>query len=305
MRRGWDSDDLLSINLEVVESLELPLHDAGMSTPLPNPTRPAGALLREWRQRRRLSQLACALDAEISQKHLSFVESGRSRPSREMVLHLTERLGVPLRERNAIMLAAGYAPVFRERSLDDPALAPARAAVELILEGHEPYPALAVDRCWTLVSANRAVGRLLGLVGDAELLKPPVNVLRLSLDPGGLAPCIVNLAEWRAHVLERLRQQVSLTGDYALAALRASLLYLPAPEAANTPDPAATLGGVAVPLCLRTPSGVLSLISTTTVFGTPVDVTLSELALETFFPADEETADALRVMAGQAHRPQF
>lgn len=268
-----------------------------MSLATTHPTRAAGALLREWRQRRRLSQLECAMEAEISQKHLSFVESGRSRPSREMVLHLTERLNVPLRERNAIMLAAGYAPVFPERGLDDPALAPARAAIDAILRGHEPYPALAVDRRWTLVSANRPVARLLGLVADAALLEAPVNVLRLSLAPGGLAPHIVNLAEWRGHVLERLRQQVSLSGDHALAALRASLMRLPGPEATEGPQPVNTLGGVAMPLMLRTPAGVLSLISTVTVFGTPVDVTLSELALETFFPADEQTAAALRVLA--------
>lgn len=268
-----------------------------MSASAINPTRAAGALLREWRQRRRLSQLACALEAEISQKHLSFIESGRSRPSRHMVLHLAERLGVPLRERNAIMLAAGYAPVFPERSIDDPALAPARGAIEMILRGHEPYPALAVDRHWTLVSANRPVRTLLGLVTDAALLEPPVNVLRLSLAPGGLAPHIVHLADWRAHVLERLRQQVSLSGDPALAVLRAELLRLPGPHAQQGQDAAATLGGVAVPLELRTPAGTLSLISTVTVFGTPVDVTLSELALEMFFPADEASAEMLRRMA--------
>jgi transcriptional regulator with XRE-family HTH domain len=297
MHRGSDLQDLTSIKPEVIGLPVYQAHDDGMSVAMPTPTRPAGSLLREWRQRRRLSQLACALEAEISQKHLSFVESGRSRPSREMVLHLTERLGVPLRERNAIMLAAGYAPVFPERSLDDPALGPARAAVELILKGHESYPALAVDRRWTLLGANAAVGRLLGLVADPELLQPPVNVLRLSLAPGGLAPHIVNLAEWRGHVLERLRQQVSLTGDHGLAALHAALQRLPGPETAPAPDFASTLGGVAVPLRIRTPEGVLSLISTTTVFGTPVDVTLSELALETFFRADEETAAALRAMA--------
>jgi transcriptional regulator with XRE-family HTH domain len=272
-------------------------HDGGMSLAMTSPSRAAGTLIRQWRLRRRLSQLACALEAEISQKHLSFIESGRSQPSREMVLHLAERLDVPLRERNTIMLAAGFAPVFPERSLDDPALAPARAAVEMILKGHEPYPALAVDRRWTLVAANSAVRKLLGLVADEALLAPPVNVLRLSLAPGGLAPHIVNLAEWRAHVLERLRQQVAFSGDHQLAALRDALARLPGPSTIAGHDPAETLGGIAVPLRIRTPSGVLSLISATTVFGTPVDVTLSELALETFFPADEATAAALRAMS--------
>jgi transcriptional regulator with XRE-family HTH domain len=269
-----------------------------MSLAMTSPSRAAGILIRQWRQRRRLSQLACALDAEISQKHLSFIESGRSQPSREMVLHLAERLEVPLRERNAIMLAAGFAPVFPERSLDDPALAPARAAVEMILKGHEPYPALAVDRRWTLISANAAVGRLLGLVADPALLAPPVNVLKLSLAPGGLAPYIVNLFEWRAHVLERLRQQIATSGDHQLSQLREALKRLPGPAASPGHDSAETLGGVAVPLQIRSPAGVLSLISTTTVFGTPIDVTLSELALETFFPANEDTAAALRAMAG-------
>src|SRR5690606_12989390 len=172
---------------------------------------PVGRLLREWRHRRRLSQLDLALEAEISQKHLSFVESGRSVPSRDMVLRLAERLDVPLRERNAMLLAAGYAPVFPQRPLDDPALKPARQAIELILKGHEPFPALAIDLHWTLVAANESVPPLLTEIEDHALLKPPVNVLRLSLHPRGLAPRIANLVEWRAHLLERLRHQVALT----------------------------------------------------------------------------------------------
>jgi hypothetical protein len=210
------------------------------------------------------------------------------------VLRLAERLGVPLRERNALMVAAGYAPVFPERALDDPGLGPARQAVRMILDGHDPYPALAVDRHWHLVDSNAAVRRLLGLVADPALLAPPVNVLRLSLAPGGLAPHIVNLAEWGGHLLDRLRHQVALTGDPATAALLAELRALPMPAADATP---ADLGGVAVPLRLQTPGGLLSLIGTVTVFGTPTDVTLSELALESFFPADEETAARLRAAA--------
>jgi transcriptional regulator with XRE-family HTH domain len=278
-----------------------------MSLAITLPSRSAGTLIRQWRQRRRLSQLDCALEAEISQKHLSFIESGRSQPSRDMVLRLAERLDVPLRERNAIMLAAGFAPVFPERSLDDPALAPARAAVEMILKGHEPYPALAVDRHWSLVSANAAVQRLLGLVTDQTLLCAPVNVLRLSLAPGGLSPHIVNLAQWRAHVLERLRQQITLSGDHHLAALREALKRLPVPVGSDglDNDVVEKLGGIAVPLRIRTPAGTLSLISTTTVFGTPIDVTVSELALETFFPADEATAAALRTMAALASNGVF
>jgi len=258
-----------------------------------------GALLREWRQRRHLSQLALALDADVSQRHLSFVESGRAQASRELVLRLAERLEVPLRERNHLLLAAGYAPLFAERPLDDPALSAARRAVERVLAAHEPYPALAVDRQWRLVAANRAVAPLLAGVSPA-LLAPPVNVLRLSLHPDGLAPRIVNLAQWRAHLLERLAQQVAASADPALAALRDELRALPAPRtsAVRHPSIAGDGAGVFVPMQLATDAGVLSFLSTTTVFGTPVDVTLAELALECFFPADDATAAALARAAG-------
>jgi transcriptional regulator with XRE-family HTH domain len=264
-----------------------------MSQALAVPARTIGDHIREWRQRRRMSQLHFAMEAEISQKHLSFIESGRSSPSRDMVLRLAEHLQVPLRERNAMVLAAGYAPAYPERRLDDPALAPARQAIDLILKGHEPYPALAVDRHWMLIAANSAVQRLLALVSDAALLRPPANVLRLALDPGGLAPHIVNFGQWRAHLLERLREQVSLSGDDTLAALLASLRDLPNRDGSPRGN-ATTFGGIAVPLQLRTPGGVMSFISTTTVFGTPIDITLSEIALETFFPADAATAEMLR-----------
>jgi hypothetical protein len=207
-----------------------------------------------------------------------------------MLLHLAERLDVPLRERNALLLAAGYAPVFPERPLDDPALAAAREAVERILKAHEPFPALAVDRHWTLVTANAAVAPLLAGVTDASLLQPPVNVLRLSLHPGGLAPRIANLPEWRAHLLDRLRHQISVSGDPVLTDLLNELVALPAPTA-----PGVTFGSeIVVPLELVTEHGRISLLSTTTVFGTPVEVTLSELAIESFFPADATTAEILR-----------
>ncbi len=259
-----------------------------------------GPLIRDWRQQRRLSQLELALEAEISQKHLSFVESGRSQPSRDMVLLLAEHLGVPLRERNTLLLAAGYAPVYLERALEDPALQAAKAAIDLILTGHEPYPALAVDRHWTLLAANAAVAPLLALVVDAELLRPPVNVLRLALHPGGLAAATVNFDEWRAHILARLRQQVRIAADPVLADLLAELLAYPASTlgsgSGRVPMPAVE-PAIAVPLRLRVGDGVLSFISTTTVFGTPVDITLSELALETFFPADAATGAALRALA--------
>src|SRR5215831_17695493 len=202
--------------------------NAHVSTARAEPAKPlhVGEHLREWRQRRHLSQLDLAGDAEISARHLSFVETGRSSPSRDMVLHLAERLDVPLRERNVLLVAAGYAPAYTERSLDDPALAGVRKAVDLVLAGHAPYPALAIDRHWTLVSANEAVAPLLTGV-DAELLEPPVNVLRLSLHPAGLAPRIANLPEWRGHLLERLRRQIEVSGDAELARLMAELRAYP------------------------------------------------------------------------------
>lgn len=252
--------------------------------------KPIGDLLRDWRQKRHLSQLDLALEAEISTKHLSFIETGRAKPSRDMILHLAERLEVPLRERNTLLVAAGFAPKYQERALNDPALAAARQAVETILRAHEPWPALALDRHWHMVMANASVMPL--LVGiDAELLTPPVNVLRLSLHPGGLAPRIVNLGEWRGHLLARLQRQIEVSGDAVLADLRDELRALPMGGAHATPGDG---GAVAVPLRLKGPGGELSFLSTTTVFGTPVDITLSELALETFFPADAATAAALR-----------
>ena len=257
--------------------------------------RTVGDILREWRQRRRMSQLDLALEAEISTRHLSFVETGRAQPSREMVLHLAEQLEVPLRERNVILVAAGFAPVFPERALDDPAMAAARRAVDMILTGHEPYPALVVDPRWNLVAANRAVAPLLAGV-DPELLTEPLNVLKVALHPKGLAGRTVNFAEWRAHALERLRRQVELTADPGVIALLEELKTYPAPPAPDRrPE---DYGGVAVPFQLLTDDGVLSFFTTTTVFGTAVDITLSELTLETFFPADAATAEALRKLAG-------
>ena len=258
---------------------------------------PVGSLMREWRQRRRMSQLDLALEAEISARHLSFIETGRSQPSREMVLQLTDRLDIPLRERNVLLVAAGYAPVFPEKTLDDPALATVRQAVDLVLKGHEPFPALAVDRHWNLIASNAAVPPLL-IGADPSLLRPPINVLRLSLHPDGLAPRIANLAEWRAHLLARLRRQIEISADKVLVELLNELAALPAPlrkrPIALTDN---ELAGIVVPFRLVADGGILSFISTTTVFGTPVDITLSELALEAFFPADAATGEALRRLA--------
>jgi len=259
---------------------------------------PFGEHLRHWRQRRRLSQLDLAQEADISTRHLSFVETGRASPSREMVLRLSERLDIPLRERNALLVAAGFAPMYRERALDDPALAAARKAVELVLKGHEPCPALAVDRHWNLVAANASVPHLLAGV-DPALLAAPMNVLRLSLQPLGLAPKIANLGQWRSHLFERLRQQVNATGDPVLASLLEELRGYPVPEGVEDLKLDGELLGVAMPFRFQTDAGVLNFISTTTVFGTPVDVTLQELAVESFFPADEFTAQALRALANR------
>jgi transcriptional regulator with XRE-family HTH domain len=253
-----------------------------------------GDLVRSWREQRHLSQLDLAAEAEISQKHLSFIESGRSAPSREMVLHLAEHLDVPLRERNTMLLAAGFAPVFRGRHLSDPALAPAIASIGRLLKAHEPYPALTFDRHWTLVNANAAVAPLLA-PADPELIKPPVNVLRISLHPRGLAPLIVNLAEWRAHLLDRLKRQLRITRDPVLDKLLRELTgYQPGLEPPPVRPAPSSIEEIAVPLKLRTQRGLLSFLSTVTVFGTPVEITLSELTLEAFYPADEATAEALK-----------
>lgn len=253
---------------------------------------PFGRLLRQGRQRAGLSQLTLALQAEVSARHLSWLETGRATPSRAMVLCLAGQLAVPLRERNAWLAAAGYAPLYTERPLADPALAPARDALQRLLTAHEPWPALAVDRHWNLVAHNRPVALLLGAV-DATLRTPPVNVLRLSLHPLGLAPMIEQLAAWREHVLARLARQAGSSGDPVLRALLAELMALPLPAGTATADEA-WHDAVAVPLTLNTPWGRLAFLTTVTVFGAPHDVTLSELAIETLLPADEATATALR-----------
>jgi transcriptional regulator with XRE-family HTH domain len=254
--------------------------------------RPVGELVRQWRQRRRLSQLDLALEAEISTRHLSFVETGRSRPSRAMVLRLAEQLDLPLRERNHLLTAAGYAPVYAETALDTPALAAVRAAVRQVLTGHEPYPAVVVDRGWNLVDANASLALVTAGIAP-DLLAPPANVLRASLHPAGLAPRIANLGEWRAHLLGRLRRQIALTADLELARLydelRAYPCAQPVPEV-ELPGP----GDIVVPLRLRHDGRELAFFSIIATFGTPLDVTVAELAIESFFPADPDTEAVLR-----------
>ncbi len=253
-----------------------------------------GPLLRGWRRRRRLSQLDVSARAAISTRHLSFLETGRARPSREMVLHLAEELDVPLRERNTLLVAAGYAPIYRETPLEGDDMTAVRETLEQLLAGHEPYPALVIDRHWNLVLANRAVGLLLYGVPSA-LLAPPVNVLRLSLHPDGLGPRIVNFEEWSGHLLSRLNREVTATGDPALASLYDELCAFPgvSDREHHVPQPDGA-DRLMVTLRLKTPRGDLAFFSTVATFGTAVDITLAELSIESFFPADPATAATLR-----------
>ncbi|MCU0237885.1 MAG: helix-turn-helix transcriptional regulator [Pyrinomonadaceae bacterium] len=256
-----------------------------------------GNLLKLWRERRRKSQLELALDAEISTRHLSFVETGRAKPSREMILLLAENLEIPLRERNKILITGGYAPIFSEKTLDDVSLSAVRTAIDLILQGHEPFPALAVDRYWNMVAANKVVPILLDEVSP-KLLENPINVLRLSLHPEGLAPKIVNFTEWRNHILKRLRKQADDSADEELEKLFDELSSYKFNGKINEKE-SNSHHEIIVPLQIQSKFGVLSFISTVTVFGTPIDVTVSEIALETFFPADEKTREIFNSLGEQ------
>jgi transcriptional regulator with XRE-family HTH domain len=258
---------------------------------------PVGHLIREWRGRRRMSQLDLALETEISQRHLSFIESGRAAPSRDMVLRLAEQLDVPLRQQNRMLLAAGFAPTYPERPVDDVAFKPAMDAIGLVLKAHEPNPALAVDGCWNMIQGNAAIAPFLQGIENPKLLEPPINVLRLSLHPDGLASRIENLSEWRAHVLERLRRLSAVSGNPQVAELEAELRTYP--HRASSGPVRHDYSNIAVPLRIKAGDMTLSFISTVTVFGTPLDVTVSEVAIESFFPADAATAEVLRALANQ------
>jgi transcriptional regulator with XRE-family HTH domain len=257
---------------------------------------PVGDLLREWRQRRHRSQLDLALDAEVSARHLSFVETGRSKPSRELLLHLADHLDVPLRERNGLLLAAGYAPVYGQRGFDDEAMAPVREALDKLLAGHEPYPALVVDRHWDLVTANRTALGLMGGIVAPELQAPPINALRVLLHPDGMAPHITNLADYSAHVLHRLRHQAVMAQDQALLDLYDELQGYPG-VATTSPAVHDLAALVFTTLRLRVDGADLAFFSTLTTFGTAVDVTLAELLIESFYPADQATSALLRSLA--------
>jgi transcriptional regulator with XRE-family HTH domain len=251
---------------------------------------PVGELLRSWRRRRNLSQLELALDADVSARHVSFLETGRARPSREMVIRLAERLEIPLRERNTLMLAAGYAPVYAERPLDAPEMAPVRQALDRFLRAHEPYPAVVVDRHHSLVAANDALNLLLEGVAP-ELLKPPANGMRIALHPEGMAPRTLNLAEWSAHLLQRLRREAHITGDPQLFSLYEELTTYPGVQI----TPAHTeiqSGDIVLPLRMRDleSANELSFFTTLSTFGTAADITLAELAIEAFYPANAHTA---------------
>lgn len=259
------------------------------------PDRTVGELLRGWRNSRRMSQLDLSAQTGISTRHLSFVETGRARPSPQLILKLAEELDVPLAERNTMLLAGGYAPAYRNHHVDDPRLATVRDAARQILAGHGPYPAVLIDHHWHLVEANPAI-ELFTAGARPDLLTPPVNVLRLSLHPAGMAPRIANLAQWRAHLLDRLRRQATATGDPALHHLYEELGHYPGGDRCGPPD-GADAAGVVVPLRYRHHDRELSFISTTTVFGTPLDVTVAGLAIEAFFPADATTAQTLRALS--------
>ncbi|HEX6689150.1 MAG TPA: helix-turn-helix transcriptional regulator [Solirubrobacterales bacterium] len=252
-----------------------------------------GSLLREWRERRRVTQLELALDAGVSARHLSFVETGRSQPGRDLLLRVMEQLKVPFREQNRLLLTAGHAPAYPERSFDDPDLAPVRDALDLILSGHEPYPAVAVDRAWNMVAANSAMLALTeGVEIDPDLLEPPINVIRIGLHPRGLGPLFVNLGAWHAHWLNRLERQLTATGDAQLVALIDEVAGFPVPEHEAAPEAAGAemLG----PVRMRTPDGgELAFFGMFASFDTPFEVTTSELAIELLFPADRATAETL------------
>ncbi|MER6102863.1 helix-turn-helix transcriptional regulator [Streptomyces sp. NPDC001832] len=276
-----------------------------------------GPLLRSWREQRRISQLELALRADSSARHISFIETGRSRPSEDMILRLAEHLDIPVRERNALLLAAGYAPRYAQTALDDPALGALREGMERLLQGYDPYPALVVDGMYNVVAANQGIQMLLeGVAG--HLLTPPLNAMRLTLHPEGLAPRIRNLREWRADLLAQMDRQIALARSAELRELYEEVAGYPAPEGtdrAEDAETAASNGGAgsigcsagenagagpasprpfALPLRIEHGGQVLSFVASIATFNTPMDVTVAELAIETFLPADRATADHLR-----------
>jgi transcriptional regulator with XRE-family HTH domain len=262
-----------------------------------------GRQLREWRERRRRTQLDLALDAGISARHLSFVETGRSKPGRDMLMRALRELDVPYREQNELLLAAGHAPAFPVRELGDPDLAPVREALDLVLREHEPYPAVAFDRHWDLVAANDVMWAMANRLDiDAALLEPPMNILRVGLHPDGMAPYLANLAEWRSHFLGRLRRQVTATGDARLAALLEEVAAYPG--GGHDEDGNRTATEILGPLRVKPPDGLpeLAFLGMFATFDTPFEVTASELAVELLFPADRVTTEVLQAAAASTRR---
>ena len=263
--------------------------------------KPVGDLLREWRQRRRMSQNDLACSADISTAYLSCLETGRSPPTRDVVLRIAERLEIPLRERNLLLTAAGFTPSFQERPLADPALVAARAGIDAVLAAYDPYPALAVDRHWGVIAANPSFWRMVA-GADPMLMRKPVNLLRLCLHPAGLAPRITNPQQWRAHVIGRLKRQIEGSGDPELSDLLEEILDYPAPPAETGRQDYLADNGVAVPFYVASIDGTLAFLNTTTVFGSAVDITLAELRIEAMLPADAQTAEVMQRLAIEAAR---
>ncbi|MET8561854.1 helix-turn-helix transcriptional regulator [Streptomyces flaveolus] len=275
----------------------MPLPASGPTVSVDVTGKGVGPLLRAWRERRRISQLDLALRADSSARHISFVETGRSRPSEEMVLRLAERLDVPVRERNALLLAAGYAPRYPETPLDDPALDALRDGMERLIRGYEPYPALVVDACYTVVAANRGIALLLEGVPE-KLMTPAPNAMRLTLHPEGLAPRIRNLREWRGHLLAQMEREIALHRSERLRALYEEVAAYPVPEEPSGGEPDEAVPYFALPLRIEHAGRTLSFVSSISTFNTPMDVTVAELAIETFLPADPATAKYLHTLSG-------
>ncbi|MGW7817859.1 helix-turn-helix domain-containing protein [Streptomyces puniciscabiei] len=266
------------------------------TTTAPAAGKGVGPLLRAWRERRRISQLELALRADSSARHISFIETGRSRPSEEMVLRLAEHLDVPVRERNALLLAAGYAPHYPETPLDDPALNVLREGMERLIRGYEPYPALVVDACYSVVAANRGIMMMLDGVPESLLAAP--NAMRLTLHPEGLAPRIRNLREWRGHLLAQMERQIALQRSDQLRSLYEEVAAYPVPEDAPGAGPAEPVPYFALPMVIEHDGRTLSFVSSISTFNTPMDVTVAELAIETFLPADPATVKYLHTLVG-------
>ncbi|GGY86083.1 transcriptional regulator [Streptomyces olivaceoviridis] len=275
----------------------MPLLASAPTAPVDVTGKGVGPLLRAWRERRRISQLDLALRADSSARHISFIETGRSRPSEEMVLRLAEQLDVPVRERNALLLAAGYAPRYPETPLDDPALDALRDGLERLIRGYEPYPALVVDAGYTVVAANRGIALLLDGVPE-ELMVPVPNAMRLTLHPQGMAPRIRNLRQWRGHLLAQMEREIALHRSDRLRALYEEVAAYPVPEEPSGGEPAEPVPYFALPLRIEHAGRILSFVSSISTFNTPMDVTVAELAIETFLPADPATAKYLHTLAG-------